>query len=430
MMPVRFAAEITAIVDNTVFAPTLSRDELLRLADQCVKCGLCLPVCPTYEKRRNEADSPRGRIALIQGWLMDDLELTPTLAGHLDGCLTCRACERACPSLVAYGRLIDGAKARRVAQMTAWQRFWQRGWLLALSDARLAGVFGQVSRFYRLSGLARLTEWLRLMPFRRLQPWHRLATALAITARYIAPRDPPVADLDLFIGCQGATAQGRAIEAALKICERLGLRVRSGSACCGALLRHNGYPHDADQHRADCIRFYAGRPLVGLASACLVELREEPALSHAQEICDFLDRCVWPAAIRLRPLQARVLVHEPCSHQFLPGGNAAVYRLLTRIPALEVAPLPGNDRCCGAAGTYLFQQPEMAQRLLEDKLTTLAELEPKIIVTTNPGCALHLIAGVREAGLSIEVCHPVELIARQMDGWLKTSGSPPRINPA
>jgi glycolate oxidase iron-sulfur subunit len=37
-------------------------------------------------------------------------------------------------------------------------------------------------------------------------------------------------------------------------------------------------------------------------------------------------------------------------------------------------------------------------------------------VTTNTGCALHLAAGIQEAGLAVEVLHPVQLIARYLNG--------------
>lgn len=342
--------------------------------------------------------------------------MTPTLAAHLDGCLLCRACESACPSLVAYGRLLDGVRTKQAAEAPAWRRFWTRHWLGALSSARIMDVLGRLAVLYVRTGAARFVETARLIRFRGLAAPHRLFKTLAITARRIAPQAPEPADLDLFVGCSGASAQGGALAATRIVGEALGLSVRiaSESLCCGAMQRHNGFAEDADRARAQCAQVYGDRPLVGVSSACIAELREHPELARTWEVCDYLDQRDWPDTLKIAPLARRVLVHEPCSHRRLLGGNAAVYRLLARIPGLEVAPLPDNARCCGAAGTYLLQQPTMAAALLDDKLHHIRDLKPDIIVTTNPGCALHLLAGVRESGLDIEVCHPVELIARQL----------------
>ena len=82
----------------------------LAKADQCVKCGICLPHCPTYRVTQNEADSPRGRIMLMQGLATGMLGAEPALQAHLDGCLTCRACEAVCPAEVPYGELIDSVR--------------------------------------------------------------------------------------------------------------------------------------------------------------------------------------------------------------------------------------------------------------------------------------------------------------------------------
>jgi len=82
-------------------------DELLADADLCVKCGLCLPHCPTYQKTGDENESPRGRIALIQAWAGQQIGTSEKLLAHINNCLLCRSCERACPAVVPYGQLID-----------------------------------------------------------------------------------------------------------------------------------------------------------------------------------------------------------------------------------------------------------------------------------------------------------------------------------
>jgi len=78
-------------------------------------------------------------------------------------------------------------------------------------------------------------------------------------------------------------------------------------------------------------------------------------------------------------------------------------------------PLPGNDTCCGAAGTYLLDQPELALRLAEPKVQALSTLRPRWLVSTNTGCAAHLGAAASAAGLDVEVLHPVVLLARALD---------------
>lgn len=391
-------------------------DQLLNLADQCVKCGMCLPACPTFAKLGNEADSPRGRIALIQGWASGALPMSPALAGHLDGCLGCRACERVCPSLVEYGRLADGAKAARLDAGSGRHRRWLRRSLGMLSSASVAPWLARVAILYHRGGLARLAELTGLASRQAIRPLHQLARAIPTASAPVALGDSGSADLEVFVGCMGGFAQGHAIAAARDLMQRLGLRVRvrTAAGCCGAIFRHNGLTADADGCRDAWARSPADPPLVGLASACVAELREATATADTWELCDWLDRLPALAGLEYRPLEGRVLVHEPCTHRNLLGGNGAVYRLLRRIPGLSVQPLPGNQTCCGAAGTYLIQQPAMAESLRADKLAALGSAAPDWIVTTNPGCALHLIAGVREAGLAVQVCHPVELLARQM----------------
>jgi glycolate oxidase iron-sulfur subunit len=84
--------------------------------DVCVDCGLCLPHCPTYRLTGDETASPRGRIAAMRAVAADLVTVEDTFEDLMSFCLQCRACEAACPSLVPFGRAMEGARAELTAQ--------------------------------------------------------------------------------------------------------------------------------------------------------------------------------------------------------------------------------------------------------------------------------------------------------------------------
>jgi glycolate oxidase iron-sulfur subunit len=402
----------------------LNTRDLLRLADQCVKCGLCLPGCPTFRLRRNEADSPRGRIALIQGIATGLLQDSERTDAHLDGCLECRACELACPSLVQFGSLMDAAREARVRRLP-WPRRLARRWRLdLLADSRLLPLGVGAAVAYRWSGLARVVRRSGLLRLPRVRVLHGLAE------RMRRPRDPelpvvvagraravPEADrgqpVALFRGCVARALEPDVAAAAARVFAGLGISVSApkGQVCCGAMHRHNGFPAEGDRLLERNRAVFDGKTAVVGASACAAELGGG---LPAAELCRALVDIPWPEGLALRRLDGTVAVHEPCSHRNQLRDSAVVYRLLGRIPGLRVSALQGNETCCGAAGTYLLDQPETALRLAEDKIDALARMSPRWLATTNTGCAAHLAAAAAEAGLAVRVVHPVELLALAM----------------
>src|SRR3989440_6952120 len=72
----------------------------------CVKCALCLSVCPTYATDAMEIQSPRGRVQLMRAADEGAFPLTETVAAHMYHCLDCRACQTVCPSHVLVGEQV------------------------------------------------------------------------------------------------------------------------------------------------------------------------------------------------------------------------------------------------------------------------------------------------------------------------------------
>lgn len=87
-----------------------SRPELIKLADQCVLCGICLPTCPTYQQQQTEAESPRGRMALIKAFAEGKLKADQVLYQHLASCTGCMICQQVCPAKVEYQQILLAGK--------------------------------------------------------------------------------------------------------------------------------------------------------------------------------------------------------------------------------------------------------------------------------------------------------------------------------
>lgn len=367
-------------------------------ADLCVKCGLCLPHCPTYRLSGHEADGPRGRIALTQGLLTGMVTATPSLAAHLDGCLSCRACEAVCPAKVPYGRVLDAARTT----LTTPRR------------TRLTRLLGWALASPALRAVVRSALWLL-----------GRALKLPLARRWRAVPAPAQARVALFTGCVGDIAERQVLHDALRLLKAAGIEaaIPPAQGCCGALHQHGGLPAVA----ADCAtrnaRAFAQSTLVlPLATGCGAALRDLGGQSDAgaaalapkvRDLCAALAGLLdeHPPTFKARPL--RVGIHTACTQANVFGARDAVRRLLSRIPQIELIDLAPQSGCCGAAGTAFITQPRQAAALLAPKLDAAAGLD--MIVSANIGCTLHLQAGLCGRGAAIPVLHPVSLLAQALD---------------
>jgi glycolate oxidase iron-sulfur subunit len=379
----------------------------------CVHCGMCNAVCPTYQLTGDERDGPRGRIYLIKQ-VLEGGEATRLTQHHLDRCLTCRACETACPSGVAYHRLVEvgrEALAPRRGLVSRFLRFALRKVMLSPPRLDVLLALGRLAR-------PLLPASLRA----KIPPPPPRATP--------APLGPPPPGLGrrmtLLRGCVQASATPQTNAAAQKVFAAAGIALGEtpGLGCCGALSAHLGATEEA---RALARRNLAAwtaeldagaEALVVTASGCAAFIRDYPDLldgetEAAERLARVLPRLKDPVevleATPLPPLRApadpRVAVHIPCTLRNGPGLGAAPARLLSRL-GFSPQPVADAHLCCGSAGAYALLQPKLATALRERKLAALQASAPDQICTANVGCQLHL-----GAATTTPVRHWLEAVA-------------------
>ena len=395
--------------------------------DRCVKCGLCLPHCPTFTLTGNEADSPRGRISLMQSIAQPDVQYTAGLFRHLDQCLHCGACEAMCPSRVPFGRLMDTARVsiEPHRKRTIIGRLVRRAALQLIASPSWTKILADTLKIHRKLGLQRLIDRAPGVPL----AVRRLNRLLPMPKNGHAPAPRPVAQkrgrVNLFRGCACSLFDEQTLNASRRLLEALGYRVDvpSQQGCCGALHQHNGDPATAARLADRNRKAFAANdePVLVTVSGCTAHLADyknlyqnEPAgglADRIEDIVHFLRRQYRPE-LRFQPFEKKVAVYIPCTHRNVLRQQQDILDILAWIPGLEPLVINPNGGCCGAAGSYMLSQPELSERLREPLIDVVAQSGAALLLTTNIGCSIQFQAGLTARKLNVDVLHPVVLLDR------------------
>lgn len=415
-------------------------------AQDCVHCGLCLPACPTYTQNGLEADSPRGRIQIMKDLADGRISATSGVLEHLDLCLDCRACETACPSGVVYHELIEEARAH-------------------LGPQRASSLTDRIARAVFLHLFTRPTRLkLAMLPVRLIQRtglWKPLTAPIArrlpdtfakmydmlpddgpLWETGLARRYPPTANtgangkpklrVGFFAGCVGAVLFQDVNRQAIDLLRLAGCEVLvpPSQGCCGAIHHHAGAvkPSEAIARRnIDAFFPSAGEArvdvLVNTIAGCGAMLkdyhhllRDDPA--YAERASRFVGKVrdiselLWQVGLPEpeHEVDRTVVYHHACHLAHAQRVTDPPIQLLARVKGLKVAPLAEADMCCGAAGTYNLQQPEMARALAQRKLDHIRHAASRVCVTGNVGCAMQIQSEADRIDMPLTVTHPVSVL--------------------
>lgn len=348
----------------------------------CVHCGLCLDECPTYRATGDEANSPRGRLALWRAEWEGRLAPGPETDHYTDQCVGCLACVSACPANVPYGELLLERRNEQ-ARRRAGPDWRIRALTPLLRHLRLFNALGLPLRAARRLGL-RVHRTLFPGPAPLLEGTAAYARRVN---RALKPQGPAVA---LLTGCLMDAAFREINAATVRVLAVNGFQVRvpEGQGCCGAVAEHAGQaPEKAALDAVNQRAFATSGVALTNSSGCGLSLRHAIGAKQA-DLLDFLNSCGLKAGA---PLDwTGVLYDFPC-HAYHGLGLKTPPTALFKAAGLEGRwqLAPEAERCCGSGGAYAVTEAASSAQILDEKRALLGDRASRAtLVTGNHVCMM------------------------------------------
>jgi glycolate oxidase iron-sulfur subunit len=331
-------------------------------------------------------------------------------------CLQCRACETACPSLVPFGRAMEGARAEVTAQLPDAGRRTR----LALTRRLVATP--------RLTAIAtRLVGWLQSTGNLDVLPGSLRSGAKGVRRLEAAPgkvrgtvhpaHGEQVGTIGLLSGCVMEPWFGAVHDASIELLVRAGYRVvvPVDQSCCGALAAHDGDTHHARRLARRNVEAFRGVDLiVSNAAGCSAHLKEYSAWAgdggvvvaeKARDLTEVIAGAIDGGRLpRMTLDRGSVVVQDPC-HLRHAQRIVEAPRTILRAAGYRPVDLP-DDQCCGAAGLYSLLRPETSQILGAGKADQVRATGSTLVASANPGCEMQLRSHLDDW---YRVSHPVEM---------------------
>jgi glycolate oxidase iron-sulfur subunit len=402
----------------------------------CIRCGLCLAVCPTYREYLSETASPRGRVALVRQGLSGTLEMGPNLVEQMYGCFACMACNEICPAGVHPADLAMSMRSWQEELVpTRWKNTLFKDIIPRPGRMELATW---PLRLYERLGIRRMVYVLgirRLMPaqLRDLEamlphmPQRPLRHVLPSVTKATAKEHYRVG---FFLGCAQSLLFAEESAACVRVLARNGCTVITPKevVCCGMPAAGYGRDDLVQKQARHNIALFEQQNVETIITDCATcgstlkdygtLLQDDPEWaaraaafsSKVRDISEFLMGI--PIEKPQGRLDARVTYHDPCHLRRGQGVWKQPRNLLQMIDGVEFVELPEADWCCGSAGSQLITHYETSLKVMNRKIDALLATHATVIASGCPGCQMQLNVGARRRGLDIQVVHPVELLDR------------------
>jgi D-lactate dehydrogenase len=350
--------------------------KIQKVADNCVECGYCEPICPS----KNLTLTPRKRIVMQRELVLAKAAGNTSLANEIekefayDGTDTCAVdgmCATTCPLSINTGSLVRELREEKAFPIA------KQAWKLAASNWSL---------FTQAAGAA--LKIANLIP-----GFNRYPTGGSIR------KGAPITDFDaiFFPSCTGTLfGTSDSVGAFMALAKRAGLRISIpagiDSLCCGTPWKSKGYSEGYEvmsKAVTDSLAKATNGKQVTIvtdSSSCSGGLSELLASQPHLRVVDsiqYVEENILPM-LSIRKVKS-VALHPTCSTTAM-GINGSLTNLAKAI-ADEVF-IPENWGCCAFAGDRGMTFPELTASATLEQANEIKAREDSFHISANRTCEI------------------------------------------
>jgi len=397
--------------------------EVEDIVSQCDRCGTCLTVCPLFGAKDIEASSARGKNNIARGLLQGVVKPSNEVLDIVNFCLLCRSCVDNYPRKVKTDH----------AMIAIRQYFAEKNGSPGVKYKALGSLMKNRTLVKLSAGTLKV---LRKIGMNTVIP-HGMAprefTRKQYLASFVGPAalgsSAPMSPIKLtdkskvayFTGCAMRMMFPDAVAGTLAILGTLTQPQLVDNMCCGL-------PHLAHGQRADFLEmakknialFAEADVIVSDCASCSGTLKhigtffaddpvwKERAAAFSGKIMGLSEYLVHVGYQPQQRASAKLTFHEPC-HLGRGQGIKKQPRQLLKATGnfIEMA---GSDVCCGGAGSFHVDYPDIAQSILDKKRINIENSGAQIVVSECPTCLVQLNKAAAQSGGKFKVMHISQVI--------------------
>jgi len=417
-------------------------------ADDCVKCGKCIPVCTIHQVNADEVTSPRGFIDLLAQYQQGNLELDKNAKNIFESCFLCTNCVDVCPNSLATDMVIEEVRADIADKFgIAW---FKRGFFFLLRHRKIMDFTMKMGFMFRTCALAQddKDRGLRARFSLPMIKKGRLLPSMVKTSflnSYPEEIPAPIQEkknkrIALFIGCLANYNYTGIGDSLVEILKELNIDIfiPKDQLCCSAPAYFTGDVHSVEYMTKKNIEYFESfmdecDAMLIPEATCSAMVKHDWQVffknhnmpeweARAKKVAEKIhmatawldDNTDLQAILKTRgTFDESVTYHDPCHARKVQGIYEQPRNLLA--PNYPMVEMSDPNRCCGFGGvTMQTEKFHFAEAAGKPKAAMIKETKAHYVSAECSACRVQLSEALNNAEVETIFKNPLELIAEAL----------------